>query len=505
LDVKFPAMGNDDNKKILQLFQNIVNARKSGDVNGAFDAAEKVLEINPDHQQVLFLAIDFAITLKKLDKASLWLQRLSALPQARPEIASLHFNLASAQLDQGLIDDAVNGFLSACTTDNTMAEAFFYSGIAYEHQGQKDKARRAFKKALHIQPDYVEAWRKYAGYKLFVLGDEDQAAMEKLLKSGNIKDQDALHLHFALYKACQDQQDYDQAFHHLRTANDLKRQLQNYDVQQDVDYMMRIAHMFDPQFLDKISAGSKIASQATPVFIIGLPRSGSTLIEQILSRHPNIDGAGEIGLLENLIIDCGLNHSKTRFFPDYMVDIDPAAVHDIALKYIKSLSENGWDGDLVVNKTPANFLYIGLILLIFPNAKIIHSVRHPVATGFSCYQRLFQDTGPQFVYHQQDIVDYMTAYQNMMVHWHDLFPGRILDVHYEDVVDNLPAQAKQLIKFCEVDWHADCIDFHKSTRHVMTASNTQVRQPLYKNAVDFWRHYEKHLGSLHVLEKLNQK
>jgi len=499
----FPAMGNDNNKKVLQFFKIIVNARKSGDVNGALGAAENVLKINPDHQQVLFLAIDFAISLKKLNKAKHWLAHLSCLQKTGSEIASLHFNLASAFLDQGAIDDAVNGFLSASIADNTMAEAFFYSGIAFEHQGQNDEARRAFKKALDTQPGYAEAWRKYADHKTFVLGDRDQADIKKLLDDNHLEDKDTLHLHFALYKSYQDQQNYEQAFLHLEKANDLKQPLLNYDVQRDIDYMARIIGTFDQQSMDKMA--DKILpgsiSTATPVFIVGLPRSGSTLIEQILSRHPGIDAAGEIGLLENLIIDCGLNHSKTQQFPEYMADIGVDDVHSIAPKYIKSLSDHGWSSDLVVNKTPANFLYTPLILLIFPKANIIHSVRHPVATGFSCYQRLFQDGGPKFVYSLDDIVDYMAAYQNMMAHWHHLFPGRIIDVNYENVVEDLPNQAKRIIQFLNIDWHADCIDFHKSSRNVMTASNTQVRQPLYSNAIDFWRHYEKYLGTLLILEK----
>jgi len=485
--------------KLLECFQAIVNAEKNGDIRAALQAVERGLVLDPDHYQVLFLGVGFAITLSKPDQARGWLERLLALRPADRELAKLCYNLAAAMLDQGAVDDAVKWFSKAAGIDPGMEKAFFYQGIALEHQGDMKGALKAFRTALDIKPDYVEAWRKLSEHKTFTEQDDDIRAMESLLANGEMEDDKALHIHFALYKACQDQARFDQAFQHLEVANAFKHALLDYNVGRDVNYMERVIATFNRDLLDRFMGHGAVSD--TPVFIVGMPRSGSTLIEQILSRHPQCFAGGEIGILEKQLIEFGAGRAGGMAFPEYMRDLDAGDLVTLGAGYVDELVSRTEKAGRITNKTPANFIYIGLILLALPGAQIIHSVRHPVATGFSCYQRLFHDGGPGFAYDLEDIATYIQAYRRIMAHWQQLFPGRILHVRYEDVVDDLPREAKRIVDFCGLDWHPDCLDFHRSDRAVMTASNQQVRKPLYTRSVEFWKNYQHHLAPLRVLNK----
>jgi hypothetical protein len=231
-----------------------------------------------------------------------------------------------------------------------------------------------------------------------------------------------------------------------------------------------------------------------PVFVLGMPRSGTTLVEQIISSHPDVHGAGELpDLLEIAQRDIA---GTGAAFPNNIPAIDKAGLAGWAADYVAGLHRRAPDARHITDKMPANFLAVGLINMMLPNAKIIHVSRNPVDTCLSCFMQLF-GSGQEQTYDLAELGRYYADYARLMEHWRSVLPdGAFLDAQYEDIVADQETQARRMIAFCGLDWNDACIDFHKNKRSILTASVTQVRQPIYKSSVERWRHYEKFLGPL---------
>ena len=235
---------------------------------------------------------------------------------------------------------------------------------------------------------------------------------------------------------------------------------------------------------------------AVPIFILGMPRSGSTLIEQILASHPSVQAAGELRNL-SAVVERSLQSGGRQFaYPEYLSLLGPDDFKRMGQAYLASLPPLPTGKTRLVDKAPGNFWYVGLIRLALPHAKIIHTVRDPVDTCVSCFSKLFS-FGHPFSYDLVELGHYYRRYSNLMDYWRSVLPaGSILDVAYEDVVDDLEGQARRMLDYCGLPWDPACLKFHETERPIITASNVQVRQPLYRTAVSRWRRYEKHLGPL---------
>jgi hypothetical protein len=288
--------------------------------------------------------------------------------------------------------------------------------------------------------------------------------------------------------------DTDQAFAHLDRGNRLHRGRLRYAVQDDVEQFAEIARSLDADSLAQ-RAGSGDPSKR-PVFIVGMPRSGTTLVEQILASHPQVFGAGELGTLERILIE--------RFGPGLsptgrarrLAGLTGADLTAIGSAYVGAISALAPGAQRVTDKMPSNFRLAGLIQLALPNARIIHCRRDPVDTSLSCYARKFS-RGQDFAYDLRELGTYYRAYDGLMTHWRAILPeDRLLEVVYEAVVDNLEPQARRLVAFCGLDWNDACLSFHETQRQVRTASVNQVRQPLYRTSVARWKAYASHLGPL---------
>jgi tetratricopeptide (TPR) repeat protein len=419
----------------------------------------------------------------------------------KPDYADAHINLAVALAAQGRLDEAVEHYERALVIDSNHAEAHNDLGNILQAQGKFDDALTHYGRAIAIRPAYPEAHLNRAEIKSFHPGDADLTALEALAGKDDSPVSKSPAIHFALAKALDDCGDCGRAFEHLRKGNALKRAHINYDEQGFIKLFERTSRVFDRSLFDRLDGGGD--PSPVPIFVLGMPRSGSSLIEQILASHPLIHGAGELEDLEKLANTASNAGGRPVPYPEYVPDLDGAAVRRMAQAYLARLPAPP-DGKVrIVDKLPINFVHIGLIRLILPNARIVHTVRDPIDTCVSCYSRLFT-FGQEFTYDLAELGRYYRRYRDLMAHWQSVLPpGAMLDVSYEEVVDDLEGQARRLIDYCGLPWDDRCLSFHQTVRPVRTASAAQVRKPLFRGSLQRWRKYQAGLGPL--LQELDMK
>jgi len=412
----------------------------------------------------------------------------------KPDYADAHNNLGNLLAEQGNPDAAAVHYGRALANNPDHAEAHNNLGNVLKEQGKFEDALRHYGRAIAVRPDYAEVHYNRAEIKTFHRGDADLAALEALARKDDLAVDKRPHVHFALAKALEDSGDYLRAFAHLRQGNALKRAQINYDEKSVVQLFQRTFNVFDRALFDRFQGEGDPSS--APVFVLGMPRSGSTLIEQILASHPQIHGAGERTDLETAVSAVLNAGGQSSQYPECVPALDGAALKRIGQGYLTRLPALA-DGKVhIVDKSPGNFLKIGLIRMILPNARIIHTTRHPIDTCVSCYSKLFT-SGQYFSYDLGELGRYYRCYRELMAHWRSVLPpGTMLDVSYEEVVDDLEGQARRMIDYCGLRWDDRCLSFDKTNRTINTASAVQVRKPLFRSSLQRWRRHEAGLAPL---------
>ncbi len=504
-----------------------------GRLNEAGKALQRALRHRPQFAEAYN---DLGVVCKALNRIADAIRCYHHALRAKPGYADAWYNLGIAQHAAGQLDDAMESYRQALRLDPqdsqaltnlgnvhreleqyeeairlykeairlspTLTEAYFNLANALRAQGKLEEAYTVYRKTLQCDRDrrYPEAYYALSKLKRFTEGDPDIEAMQSLLDSGRLNQEQEYLFNFALGKAHEDLKEYDLSFSYLEKGNRLKRATFDYRIEEDLEEMCAIEQTFSAGFFaDRSHCGDP---EARPIFILGMPRSGTTLVEQILASHPRVQGAGELRDLR-LSLFTTLPRFDLTNFPHAAKDLDEQDIRQLAADYMaRTRRFREKEDDLVTDKMPVNFLYIGMIRLLFPGARIIHCRRDPVDTCLSCYKHCF--TGIQrFAYDLGELGQYYRGYQRLMAHWHEVLPGFIHDVQYEDLVADQESQTRRLLEYCGLPWHENCLNFHKTRRTVKTASDTQVRRPLYRNAVRHWKHYEKHLGPL--LQALDQE
>jgi tetratricopeptide (TPR) repeat protein len=462
---------------------------------GNFDDAmahyRHVLTLNPNHADV---HNNLGIILKsqgKMDEAAAHYRQAIAI---NPSHAEAHNNLGNVCKDQDRLDDAIEQYRLAIAINPDSADAHNNLANLLKDQGKFDDAMAHYGRAIAIRPDYAEAHFNRAEIKTFQEGDPDLAAMEAMAGRDGLPANKAPYLHFALAKALEDSGDYVRVFEQLRKGNSLKRRQITYDEQEFMGLCRRISSAFDAGLFDRFRGEGDPSS--TPIFVLGMPRSGSTLIEQILASHPQVHAAGELVHLE-MAVNSALNtNGGPLSYPECVPALDSDRLRRIGQAYLERLPVLAHGKIRIVNKLPANFLHVGLIRLILPNARIIHTMRNPIDTCVSCYSKLFA-SGQYFSYDLGELGRFYRCYTGMMSHWRSVLPpGAMFDVSYEEVVDDLEGQARRLIDYCGLPWDNACLTFHRASRPVKTASAVQVRKPLFRSSLQRWRKYEADLAPL---------
>ncbi|MCP4330910.1 MAG: tetratricopeptide repeat protein [Alphaproteobacteria bacterium] len=411
---------------------------------------------------------------------------------ADPNFAAAHVNLGRALLEIGKSQDAAVAFVRAIDLDGGLAAAQIGLGECRQVQGDFDAAEACFRRALEIAPDTVEALHYLLSMGRIGADDPFALSLQRLLDHTELSPKDRIAIHFALGKAYDDRDDFDRAFTHFESGNQLKYSETPYDLAEIEDLVARSRVVFTADFFAQRRA---LGDPSTvPVFIVGMPRSGTTLVEQIIASHADVRGAGELSIVSH-IADRLPELAKTdAAYPEGVAGLGSKDVAELAGAYLDHLGD--LDGaKRVTDKMPDNFRWLGLIALLFPHARIVHCRRHPLDNALSCYFQLFKREHA-YAYDLAALGVYYRAYHDLMAHWREVLPVPIHDLVYEDLIADQEGVSRRLIEFCGLDWDPRCLDYYKQEREIRTASFWQARQPIYARSVGRWRHYTAHIDPL---------
>lgn len=464
---------------------------------GRYADAEKLL------RRALDLAPGFdtarhnlAVVLHRQAKSADALAEIDTLMARDPLAPGYRILRAAILVRLGEYDAAIALYDAVLGDHPAQAATWMSYGHALKTVGRQADSIAAYRRAIALDPALGEAWWSLANLKTvrFVAADLD--AMRAALARTDIEDEARFHLDFALGKALEDGADYGASFEHYARGNALRRQSLDYDPDATTANVERTRALYTPAFFaDRAGWG---CPDPDPIFVVGLPRSGSTLIEQILSSHSQVEGTSELPdilAIARLLGARGHDEAGGRF-ADRLAALDAGEAAALGRKYLdQTRVQRKTARPLFVDKMPNNFIHTGLIHLILPNAKIIDARRHPLGCCFSGFKQHFA-RGQAFTYDLGDVGRYWRDYAALMAHFDDVLPGRVHRVHYEVLVAEPEAQIRALLAYCGLDFEPACLSFHETDRAVRTASSEQVRTPLYASGVDHWQHYDQWLGPL---------
>jgi len=399
--------------------------------------------------------------------------------------------LGDAQAVIGSSADALISYRQALKLHPEDPHALAGQGHMQRITGNKRDAIASYEKCTAMKPEFGDAWWNLASLKGYQLSDEQIQTIRCQITSGESGVDSEIAMRFALARASETRRDYDAAWQDYSLGNSLKRMHINYDPVQTEVLHDAIIKTFTSDFLGR--GAPDTASTHTPVFILGMPRSGSTLIEQVLASHSMIEGAGELPYVVMLSSSLGQQRADKLRYPEVVSELTEGQLESLGKTYIYHSSvHRRLDLPYFTDKMPANFSHVGLIHKMLPNAKIIDARRHPMATCVANFRQLYAQ-GKNQTYDLIEFAEYFLEYCRIMDHWNEALPGRVLRVNYEDVVSDLEGQARRIFDYCDLPWEEACLNFYDNTRPVNTASAEQVREPIYTDAVEFWKHYESQL------------
>lgn len=462
----------------------------SGHLEDAAGCWQRGIGVAPDHVPSWIGLVNALEALNRGAEALSACRQGYAVTRRDPEMA---LRLAEALADHGSISEALDLLDRLLAEDPGSAAAHYRKGVILTAQGKFSEAQAELAEALRLAPDFYQALihvttiRKLAMDDPLVMDLGERVARDTWSAPGQ-----AINANFAFAKICEDNGDYDQAFKCYLEGNRLFRKTIDYSAENQREYYKSIRGAFDAEFLKWRRDGNP---SEVPVFVVGMPRSGTTLVEQILAGHPSVSAGGEMTLL-NETLRRALGERYWTDFANATATLDTAAFAGVARQYLAVSQALYPEALRIVDKMPSNFMLLGLIHALFPNARIIHCRRDPLDTCLSCFTTLFK-TGQLYSYDLRDLGDFYRLYESLMEHWRTLLPPEILlEVHYERVVEDFEAQARALIAHCGLEWDPACLEFNVANRVVKTASTYQVRQPLYRSSVQRWRRFARHLGPL---------
>ena len=471
-----------------------------------YDDAERLLRramtIAPDF---LTAVVDLGRILKEQDRFEEAIDCFKRAIGINPNNPHTHYLLASTYSPAALNYKAVEEYKRTLELSPDHPGALLGLGNALKTIGRQTAAIKAYQDCIRVKPDNGEIYWSLANLKTYRFSDEQVEEMEARVNHGAaLADQSEVNFLFALGKACDDRQDYEKAWHYYERGNNKQRMLVQYDPVQTETINDSIIEVFDKAlFAEKSGLGH---ADRAPIFILGLPRSGSTLIEQILASHSQVEGTSELPYLGRVAMSLNRNRADGINYPEAVRELDAEHFIQLGEDYINYAQLHRTEmTPFFIDKMPNNFPTTGFLNLILPGAKIIDARRHPLDACVGNFRQHYAK-GQAFTYDLTDIGEYYLEYQRMMDHWQEVLPGKILTVQYEEVVTDFENQVRRILDYCGLPWEDACIRFYETPRPVRTASSEQVRQPIYTGAVNFWRNYESHLGELiEILEPVRAR
>jgi Tfp pilus assembly protein PilF len=425
------------------------------------------------------------------------IEHLECAITLKSDFADAHNNLGSAFLRINKLNDAIKSYKKAIALKPDFAVANNNLGIAYLRKGDPKLASKFFENAITITPGYATAHHNLSGVKVYKEKDKQVSLIESLLIENNLSQKERIYLNFALAKAYEDLGNHEELFKHLNEGNRIRKKEMSNSIADSEEHNELIKLFFNSNNINNIKLTYRDSLPIRPIFIVGMPRSGTSLVEQIISSHHEVYGAGEVNNFHNIIMPIIEKHAVNE---NYNLKNDEFAL--IRKQYSNSLERFYANEKVITDKWILNFKTIGFILSAFPESKIVHLKRDARATCWSIYKHYFSDEGNRWAYDYQDLARFYKSYVGLMDYWHNLFPGKIYDISYEDLTSNQEKETRNLLKYCDLDWDENCLNFYTNTRAVKTASAVQVRNKMYQGSSDVWRQYSEHLKPL--LDALKQ-
>lgn len=498
--------------------------QQDGKTDEAIKIFRDVLRQNPDNVNAMHhLATAYWQEKKRPDDAEALLRRATEIA---PDFTAAWMTLGALCMDQVKHLDAIDAFTQASKLEPKNAEAWAGLGNANGRAMYPDEAAKAFEKSIAInesrpgvlaayawelktlgkQSEAVDAYRKaialrpgfgpaywsMANLKIFRFEDTEIDTMLAQVERDDLTGPEEIHFRFALGKAMEDRKDYDRAWHFYHTGNQKQRLTVDHEPVEFERRQTAIKSVFNEELLR--NRAGKGYDAGRPIFIVGLPRSGSTLVEQILASHSQVEGTSELPILGRIVESIGRYRTDGIRYPEAVPELRDKDLRAYGKQYIdESRRYRSGDEPYFTDKLPNNFPMIGFASLILPNAIFINARRHPFDTCLGAYKQLFGH-GQNFTYDMLDLAHYYQQYDATIKHWHNVLPGRVLDVHYEETVTDLEGQVRRILAHCGLPFEENCLRYYETDRAVKTASSEQVRQPIYTSALGKWRRYEKHLG-----------
>ncbi len=460
----------------------------------AISEAEFILETCAElHKDDLPVKYQLFKVYSKLGKFENALQIANQLAKASPNNLFYQVALATATQGVGNIEKALEILIDINQQHGEQAQVNLLLGHAYKTNGNTQKSIAAYQQAYKLEPSLGDAFWSLANIKTYQFSNTEIVKMQKATESPNVSKQEKIYFHFALGKAYEDAKEYKDSYHHYRLGNEQQHELTPFNIESHTKFVEHQKKQFTPEFYKKLM--NKGCSNSDPIFILGMPRAGSTLLEQILASHSQVDGTMELHEILGLAAKLSKKHANTPSYPENLCHLPEGTLAKLGEDFIKKTNVYRDGAPYFIDKMPNNYMHVGLIKTILPNAKIIDARRSPMACCFSGYKQLFGD-GQEFSYDLKTIGLYYQNYISLMEHWHTVFPGQILQIDNEAIIDDTETQIRKMLDFCGLEFEESCMHFYKNTRAVKTPSAQQVRQPIYSSGKNQWENYKEYLGEL---------
>ena len=490
-------------KKILVEDENNIDALRFMGIlafkSGNHDIAEamftRALQVDPTYTLVWAnLAQVFSVT-GQLDKAK---KSFKNILNMEPKNGLIWAEYGTVLTKLARYSDGKDAYLKALKFKPNSPRVYLSLGHVYKTMGEIDNSINSYKSTIKQNNLSGEAYWSLANLKTYSFTNDEIKNMEATLDT-EISDIERCQMHFALGKAYEVKKDYNNSFINYSKGNRVKKGLIKYSSRETSEKTKKVLNFFNEENISSLSNSSTL--DRDPIFVLGMPRSGSTLIDQIISSHSMVDGTQE---LPNIIkIAAELNNDSDDNYPEVLEDFKSNELSALGLDYIRETKWARESAPFFIDKMPNNFIHIGLIKTILPNAKIIDTRRDAMDTCFSCFKQFFA-RGQLFTYSLEDLGNYYVDYIKAMNHWHKVYGEDIYTVHYDNVINNTESTIRELIEYCELPFEDNCLEFYKSSRPVKTPSAEQVRQPIYKSGLNYWKNYADFLSPLKkIIDEIN--
>lgn len=481
------AIVNDPNKA--EYYNNLGAIQlRQGKFHEALDSSQKALVLSPKDANLHSSKGFVLYKAGRLEEAEVCFREALCF---ETDSAIAHFNLGMVLWKLHRNEEAIAAYRQAVNIDSLYVEGWKELSEALQSFGQLEEAFDCMNKAFKLAPENTDIFRRLSRLKKYTQVGEEVKKMEILYQASQLSMVQKMHLGFALGKVYEDIGDYEKSFNYLYEANKIKRSQYQYDVAPKAEYLKQIRDVFSKELLSQI--GRVGCQDKTPIFIIGMPRSGTTLVEQILASHPGVWGGGESRNLTSTIVNMA---EKVTGKTDLNLDtLGFEGYLKMGEAYIECIRQQNEKTKFITDKLPDNFYHLGMIKLFLPNARIIHCQRSPQDTCFSIFKNYFSDS-QSYLYDLDEICSSYKEYEAMMKYWKKVLPnGSIYDIYYEKLIGNQQQETRKLLDHCGLEWHEPCLYFYNSDRAVKTVSATQVSRPIYKDSIGKWKHYKKWLKS----------